>query len=66
MFDYTPEGVNNYQSNVAISKLYSIDKKLKKINRNLSILTLLGLSITLFINKDKIKELKNLKGENRM
>lgn len=63
MRDYTPEGVHHYQTELGVSYLHLIDKKLQKINRNVRILTILGIAVLIFKNKDKIKELKSMKGE---
>ena len=61
--DYTPEGIHHYQTELGVSYLHLIDKKLKKINRNVKILTLLGITLVILKNKDTIKQLKNVKGE---
>lgn len=63
MRDYTPEGIHEYQTELAVSYLHLIDKKLGKISRNVKILTLLGVAALIFKNKDKIKELKCMKGD---
>lgn len=54
--DYTPGGVREEQCNKAVSALWSIDKRLKKIGRNLTLLTLLPIAYTVYT-------LKNKKGE---
>jgi hypothetical protein len=63
MPDYTPEGVKAHQMDMAVRELHSINKKLKKINRNIRLLTLLSVAITIFKYKDKIKEFNPMKGE---
>lgn len=64
MFDYTPEGVAYNQGSVAIGYLDSIDTRLKKINRSLKVLTLLGITLVIVTRKDDIKkQLKKVKGE---
>ena len=62
MHDYTSTGLVVSQMDMANSYLYLIDKKLKKINRNLRFVAILGVTVSLFKHKDKIKELINLKG----
>lgn len=61
--NYTPEGISQYQYDIAVSYLHLIDKKLKKIGRNISILTILGIGLAVYNHKDKLKKLKNMKGE---
>lgn len=63
MFDYTPEGIKLNQGELALCQLDFINRKLKKINRNLSLILLLGVGLTLVKYKNEIKELKNMKGE---
>ena len=62
MYDYTSNGLVVSQMDMANSYLYLIDKKLKKINRSLRFIAALGVTVSLFKYKDKIKELINLKG----
>lgn len=62
MYDYTPNGLVVSQMDMANSYLYLIDKKLKKINRSLRVIVVLGVTVSLFKYKDKIKELINEKG----
>ena len=57
MRDYTPEGIAISQLNTANSYLYLIDKKLKKINRSLKIMTAIAVIVSLYKNKDKIKSI---------
>lgn len=61
--DYTPEGIAQRQNDIAVSQLYLIDKKLQKISRNVGILTFAAVIALIFKHKDKIKDLKNVKGE---
>lgn len=63
MHDYTTNGLVVSQMDMANSYLYLIDKKLKKINRNLRFVAIVGVATILFNHKDKIKELINLKGD---
>ena len=62
--DYTTEGIKAYQLETVVGHLYKIDKRLKKINRNLALLTILGITLTCVKHKDKLKKcLNNTKGE---
>lgn len=63
MFDYTPEGLRQTQSDIALAYLNLMDTKLKKINRKLFILSLLGVAAFVIKHKDDIKNLINMKGE---
>lgn len=63
MYDYTPEGLASRQGDIAVSYLYLIDKKLAKINRKLTIITMFTVGAVLIKNKNVLKELKNMKGE---
>ena len=62
MHDYTTNGLVLSQMDMANSYLYLIDKKLKKINRNLRLIAFVGVTVSLYKHKDKITELINLKG----
>lgn len=46
--DYTPNGVREEQCNKAVSALWSIDKRLKKIGRSLTLLTLLPIGYAVY------------------
>ena len=64
MFDYTPDGINYIRNNEANDLLYAINARLKKINRNLALLTFIGISSFLIAHQNYIKkELKKMKGE---
>lgn len=54
--DYTPDGIKQMQYSQAVSALCDIDKRLKKISRSLTLLTLLPIAYALY-------SLKNKKGE---
>lgn len=62
MRDYTPEGVRENQIDIAVSYQYLMDKKLKKTNRYLFLLTLIGLTSLAFKFK-AFKEFVGLKGD---
>lgn len=62
MKDYTPEGVRYDQIDTALSYQYLIDKKLKKNNRYLCLLTLIGLTSLAFKFK-AFKEFLGMKGD---
>jgi hypothetical protein len=62
MHDYTTNGLVVSQMDMANSYLYLIDKKLKKLNRSLRVIAIVGVATMVFKHKDKIKELINLKG----
>lgn len=63
MKDYTPEGIVYNQREIALSYLHLIDKKLSKINRRFTILTILGIAAIIVKHKDSIKTFKYTKGE---
>lgn len=63
MFDYTQEGLMARQADLTVAYLNLIDTKLAKINRKLTIITLLAIGTILYKNKDVLMELKNMKGE---
>lgn len=64
MFDYTPEGYAARQNDLAVAYLNLIDTKLAKINRKLTLITLVVVGTTLYKNKEVLTDLKNhLKGE---
>lgn len=63
MYDYTPEGIRHNQLNLTVAYLNLIDKKLAKISRRLTTLTLLGIAVFVIKHKNDIKELKNMRGE---
>ena len=64
MFDYTQEGLRARQGDLAVGYLNLIDTKLEKINRKLTLITLVVVGTTLYKNKEVLKDLKNhLKGE---
>lgn len=63
MHDYTSSGLVVSQMDMANSYLYLIDKKLKKINRNLRIIAFVAITTSLYKHKDKIKELIKMKGD---
>lgn len=60
--DYTPEGVRANQIDIAVSYQYLLDKKLKKTNRYLALLTLISLTSLAFKFK-AFKELIGMKGD---
>ena len=62
MIDYTPEGIRQNQIDIGLSYQYLIDKKLKKANRYLFLLTLIGLTTVAFKFK-AFKEFIEMKGE---
>lgn len=62
MFDYTPEGIQAYQNDAALKRLFTIDKTLKKINKKLGVIAFVGIGYLLYVNKDKIQQ-KIAKGE---
>ena len=62
MFDYTPEGVQAYQNDAALKRLFTIDKTLRKIDKKLGFITIVGIGYLLYVNKAKIQE-KFAKGE---
>ena len=62
MQDYTPEGVREHQIDVAVSYQYLIDKKLKKTNKYLFLLTLISLTSLAFKFK-AFKDFIGLKGD---
>lgn len=51
--DYTPDGIKEAQCNKAVRALWSIDKRLKRIGRSLTILTLLPVAYVIFTQKIK-------------
>jgi hypothetical protein len=56
--------IKNRQMDIAVSQLYLIDNKLKKISRNVTILTLIAVGTVILKNADRIKEtIKTMKGE---
>lgn len=71
MFDYTQEGLMARQADLTVAYLNLIDTKLAKINRKLTIITLLAIGTALYKNRrlmrdsynDVLMELKNMKGE---
>lgn len=63
MIDYTEEGFRARQMDLTVGYLNLIDNKLAKIQRRLTVLTVLGVGVLLYKNKKVIKELKKLKGE---
>lgn len=60
--DYTQKGVITNQVGVGVGQLCSINKKLKKTNRYLMILTAIGV-IHLVIKTKAFKEFIDMKGE---
>lgn len=63
MVDYTQNGFMARQADLTVAYLNLIDTKLAKINRKLTIITLLAVGTVLYKNKDVLMELKNMKGE---
>lgn len=63
MFDYTQEGLMARQADLMVAYLNLVDTKLAKINRKLTIITLLAIGTAIYKNKDVLMELKNMKGE---
>ena len=63
MFDYTQEGLMARQADLTVAYLNLIDTKLAKINRKLSLITILAVGMVVYKNKDVLMELKNMKGE---
>ena len=63
MFDYTPEGLKEMQSDIALAYLNLIDKKLGKIKRRLTVITLVVVATAIYKNKDVIEKINNMKGE---
>ena len=64
MYDYTPEGFRARQADLTVAYLNLIDSKLAKINRKLTIITMLAIGVAVYKNKDVITaELKKMKGE---
>lgn len=64
MINYTPEGIREMQSDMALALIDRIDDKLAKTNRRLGILILLGVAAMGIAHKDFIiSQVKKLKGE---
>lgn len=57
--DYSAEGLKSYQYDAAVRQLHAINKSLKKISRNFTLITLIGVGVTAY----KIGVLKYVKGE---
>ena len=57
--DYSAEGLKRRQYDAAVTQLHSISKSLKKINKRLTILTLIGVGVAAY----KVGVLKYVKGE---
>ena len=56
MYNYTSNGINNMHTGEILSQLYSIDKKVKKINCKLKLLAFIGATFMCFKYKDVIRE----------
>lgn len=56
MHDYTSNGINNMHTGEMLSQLYSIDKRLKKINGKLKLLAFIGVTFMCFKYKDVVRE----------
>lgn len=63
MYDYTEDGFRARQADLTVAYLNLIDNKLAKINRKLTVITLLALGTVIYEHKHILKELKNMKGE---
>lgn len=62
--DYSSGGIISLHTGEIIEQLHLVNKKLKSINRNLAILTLLSITLTAIRYKDDIKkQVKFMKGE---
>ena len=63
VFDYTPEGIRANQSDIALSYLHLMDKKLAKIDRSLKFMIFAAIGTVVFNHVDDIKEFIKRKGE---
>ena len=61
--NYTTEGIMRHQVDMQTAKLYSIDKSIKKISRNVFILAAIAVGSVIYFNKNKIMNISIVKGE---
>ena len=57
--DYSADGLKSYQYDAAVRQLHSINKSLKKISRNFTLIALVAVGVTAY----KIGVFKHVKGE---
>ena len=63
MVDYTEAGLRARQGDLTVAYLNLVDTKLSKINKKLTLITVMVAGFILYKNKNVIKELTNVKGE---
>lgn len=63
MFDYTENGLVARQADIAVAYLDLIDRRVAKMNRKMTLLTLIVSAAIAIKSKDAIISLINMKGE---